>query len=94
MEGAAGGLRLTGGGGARGSGDRADPPKKPKAPVAEPLLVSVPDAARMIGVDPKTIRRWEQAEHEGFPRAVKLGREANSRRMFRVSDLRRWVDRL
>ncbi len=53
----------------------------------EPLLIGVRDAARLLDLSPVTLRNWCSQRKLPFP-SYKVGR----RRMFRIADLRAYVD--
>jgi excisionase family DNA binding protein len=53
----------------------------------EPLVVRPEEAARMLNMSERTLRMMTQAGDA--PRAVPLGQR---RKVYRVADLRAWVD--
>lgn len=58
-------------------------------PSAAPILVTSDEAARIIGIAPKTLVNWRN-RGKG-PAYVRLG-EKHSPVMYRVSDLESWID--
>ena len=59
------------------------------APSAAPILVTSDEAARIIGIAPKTLVNWRN-RGKG-PAYVRLG-EKHSPVMYRVRDLEAWTD--
>lgn len=55
----------------------------------EPLLVDKAEAARLLGVSPRTIEAWVARQSIPF---VKLGEGKRSALRFRPSDLRAWIE--
>lgn len=60
-------------------------PKKPKAPVIEPRLLSVPQAAAALGISTRTLGKWAIA---GMVPSLKV----KGRRLFSVAALDRWIE--
>lgn len=56
---------------------------------AEPMLVDKGEAARLLGVSPRTIEAWAAAKKIPF---VRLGEGKRSPVRFRPSDLRAWIE--
>ena len=54
----------------------------------EPMLVDKDEAARLLGVSPRTIEAWAAARK--IP-SVKLGQGKRSPLRFRPADLRAWI---
>jgi hypothetical protein len=52
-------------------------------------LLSTADAARLVGLTPKTLRQL-RCDRAG-PRCLKLGAKRQSRTFYRRSDLERWI---
>jgi hypothetical protein len=52
-------------------------------------LLSTADAARLVGLSPKTLRQLRC--DRGGPRCWKLGRTKQARTVYRRSDLERWI---
>ena len=57
-------------------------------PMTEPMLVDKDEAARLLGVSPRTIEAWAAARK--IP-SVKLGQGKRSPLRFRPADLRAWI---
>lgn len=53
------------------------------------VLLSTADAARRVGLTPKTLRAL-RCDRAG-PRCLKLGTSKQARTVYRLSDLERWI---
>ena len=56
----------------------------------EPPLLTSPQAAAQLGVQPQTLRKW-RCDGTG-PRFVRLGTGRRSRAAYRLSDLEAWLE--
>ena len=76
------------------SGTKKSPTRTPTAALADltlkdDTLLSTADAARLVGLTPKTMRQL-RCDRSG-PRCLKLGTTKQARTVYRRSDLERWI---
>lgn len=63
--------------------------RNPATPTTPTLLTS-PNAARLLGVKPQTLRKWR---YQGRgPRFVRLGTGRQSPAAYRLADLEAWLE--
>jgi transcriptional repressor of dcmA and dcmR len=53
----------------------------------KPKLLRIKEAAEMLGINPETLRRWD---NQGRLQAVRLGKRKDRR--YKLEDLQRFID--
>ena len=68
--------------------------ERPELPLGDNLLdgewLSTEEVAKLLGVDPSTIRRWRTARPTQGPPFVRLSSRVT---VYSTSDVRRWLER-
>ena len=68
--------------------------ERPELPLGDNLLdgdwLSTEEVAKLLGVDPSTIRRWRTARPTQGPPFVRLSSRVT---VYSMSDVRRWLER-
>ena len=77
-----------------GKGEGGMTAERPELPLGDNLLdgdwLSTEEVAKLLGVDPSTIRRWRTARPTQGPPFVRLSSRVT---VYSTSDVRRWLER-
>ena len=77
-----------------GKGEGSMTAERPELPLGDNLLdgdwLSTEEVAKLLGVDPSTIRRWRTARPTQGPPFVRLSSRVT---VYSPSDVRRWLER-